>query len=172
MIPVFSVTSDYAVSEWPLQPNDTMVDYYLSRAFATASDNDCPSVSLFYYGIPRLPFFFHHLRCIFTHTHNTHVQASGAMRRSSGWRSRGTGVWACRCDYSLLCSLSFCFCFCFCSCSLFPCSSGYPDHAGSRDETLSLFSLYSFFFFQRTPWCTYTLTHLNKTLLHSSQFGM
>lgn len=50
VIPVFSVTSDYAVSEWPLQPNDTMVDYYLSRAFATASDNDCPSVSLFYYG--------------------------------------------------------------------------------------------------------------------------
>jgi hypothetical protein len=71
VIPVFSVTSDYAVSEWPLQPNDTMVDYYLSRAFATASDNDCPSVSLFYYGIPRLPFFSHHLRCIFTHTTHT-----------------------------------------------------------------------------------------------------
>jgi hypothetical protein len=28
-----------------------MADYYLSRAFATASDNDCHSVSLFYYGI-------------------------------------------------------------------------------------------------------------------------
>lgn len=46
---MFSVTDQYSATQWPLQPNDTMVDFYLSRAFDMASENDCSSVSLFYY---------------------------------------------------------------------------------------------------------------------------
>jgi len=49
VVPVFSVADRYSSTKWPLQPNDTMVDFYLSRAFDMASDNHCTSVSLSFY---------------------------------------------------------------------------------------------------------------------------